>query len=340
MFYGRLNPLGGGFRETFDEQYHCFSGAFSDKPQLEGGDKILLPSSAFEQLARLQVEYPMLFEVRSSKGRTHVGVMEFTAPEGKCIMPFWIMQNLLCEEGSLVSVKNVSLPKATFVKFKPQSVDFLDISNPRAVLERQLRTFSCVTVGDQICLPYNDKRYYLEVQDVKPSEAACIIETDCNVDFDAPVGYVEPEHITRPPKKDDTSGGVAKNNPFGDAPEPLKARRRDVTDDDDADAFKAFGGSGQRLDGKALKDTQAAKIEAMKPTKKKGDDDDGTASEGGTANKTTTNPAFASAGRTASGATSKHAPAVMPPKPSAKFKPGKWSKTNTKAFSGSGHSLK
>jgi ubiquitin fusion degradation protein 1 len=60
-------------------------------------------------------------------------------------------------------VKNVSLPKATFVKFRPQSVDFLDITNPRAVLERALRNFSCVTVGDQICIPYNGKYYYIEV---------------------------------------------------------------------------------------------------------------------------------------------------------------------------------
>ena len=324
MFYGRLNPLGGypGGGERFDEQYHCFSGAFSDKPQLEEGDKILLPSSAFEQLARLQVEYPMLFEVRSSKGRTHCGVMEFTAPEGKCIMPFWIMQNLLAEEGSLVSVKNVSLPKATFVKFQPQSVDFLDISNPRAVLERQLRTFSCVTVGDQICLPYNDKRYYLEVQEVKPADAACIIETDCNVDFDAPIGYVDPSTTNGP--KSETSSASKMDI------EPLKARRE--RDDLVEPTFQAFAGSGQRLDGKALKDTQAAKLTAMPP-----------AGSGASGSSSAVPAAFASAGRTASGSLSKHAASVMPPKPKASFKPAgsKWSKNNTtKAFGGSGHSLK
>lgn len=39
-------------------------------------------------------------------------------------------------------MKNVSLPKATFVKFRPQSVDFLDISNPRAV--GCVRVYTCV----------------------------------------------------------------------------------------------------------------------------------------------------------------------------------------------------
>jgi len=44
-----------------------------------------------------------------------------------------MMNNLLLEEGSIVQVENVSLPVATFAKFQPQSPDFLDITNPKAV---------------------------------------------------------------------------------------------------------------------------------------------------------------------------------------------------------------
>ena len=43
------------------------------------------------------------------------------------------MSNLLLEEGGMVQVENVSLPVATFAKFQPQSPDFLDIHNPKAV---------------------------------------------------------------------------------------------------------------------------------------------------------------------------------------------------------------
>lgn len=134
----------------------------------------------------------MLFQLTAGDRSTHCGVLEFTAEEGCVYIPFWMMQNLLIEEGSLLTVKNVSLPKATFVKLQPQSVDFLEISNPRAVLEHALRNFSCVTLGDVIQIPYNNKNYHFELKDVKPERAACIIETDCNVDFDAPVGYQEP----------------------------------------------------------------------------------------------------------------------------------------------------
>mmetsp|Transcript_40670 Transcript_40670/g.95481 ORF Transcript_40670/g.95481 Transcript_40670/m.95481 type:complete len:332 (+) Transcript_40670:760-1755(+) len=142
----------------------------------------------------MSVEYPMLFRLESSQHgtATHCGVLEFTAQEGYCNIPFWMMQNLLIEEGSILTITNVSLPKASFVKLQPQHVDFLEISNPRAVLEHALRSYSCVTKGDVICLPYNNKNYHLELKEVKPQDAACIIETDCNVDFDPPLGYVEP----------------------------------------------------------------------------------------------------------------------------------------------------
>jgi ubiquitin fusion degradation protein 1 len=138
----------------------------------------------------------MLFQLTAASRRTHSGVLEFTAEEGCCYIPYWMMQNLLIEEGSLITVKNISLPKATFVKLQPQSVDFLEISNPKAVLEHALRNFSCVTLGDVIQIQYNDKNYHLALQQVQPADAACIIETDCQVDFDAPVGYVEPERTT------------------------------------------------------------------------------------------------------------------------------------------------
>ena len=46
------------------------------------------------------------------------------------------MQNLLLQEGDIVKFKSASLPKGSFVKLRPQSKDFLDISNPKAVCAR------------------------------------------------------------------------------------------------------------------------------------------------------------------------------------------------------------
>lgn len=154
---------------------------------------------------------------------THCGVLEFTAEEGSCYIPFWVMQNLLIEEGSVITITNVSLPKANFVKLRPQHVDFLQITNPRAVLEHALRNFSCVTKGDVICVPYNNRNYHFEMMEVKPQDAACIIETDCNVDFDAPVGYKEPSESRRTSdamsaSSDGKSSAANSNNPLANLP--------------------------------------------------------------------------------------------------------------------------
>lgn len=112
----------------------------------------------------MTISYPMQFELRNTEVDpqpvTHVGVLEFTASEGRCYVPWWIMQNLLVPEGGVLTVKNVTLPLASYIKFRPQSVDFLDISNPKAVLEATLRNFSCMTKNDMICLPYNGKEIF------------------------------------------------------------------------------------------------------------------------------------------------------------------------------------
>jgi ubiquitin fusion degradation protein 1 len=98
------------------------------------------------------------------------------------------------EEGGLLTVRNVSLAKATFIKLRAQSVDFLEVSNHRALLEVSLRKFTCLTVGDTICIPYSNRKFYLDIREVEPNGCASIIETDCNVDFEEPLGYKESKY--------------------------------------------------------------------------------------------------------------------------------------------------
>ncbi len=236
----------------FEERYCVYSMAFGGRANLEDGDKILLPPSALDALARMNVEYPMLFELTNGpqQRKTHCGVLEFSAEEGRCYIPFWMMQNLLIGEGSLIGVKNVSLEKAAFVKFRAQSVDFIEISNPRSVLEKTLRKFTCVTVGDVICIPYLDKKYYLEIREVVPNGAASIIETDCNVDFDEPLGYKESKYAQYESKAAASESQISAQ-PI--QPRALQKAKLEVENKADSKpAFVPFAGSGQRIDGKAV----------------------------------------------------------------------------------------
>jgi ubiquitin fusion degradation protein 1 len=164
------------------------------------GDKIVLPSSILEILIELEVQYPMTFELVTNNKKTHCGVLEFTAHEGTCCIPSWIMKNLYLKEGDSIYIRNVALQQATFIKFKPE-LKFLELSDPRAVLEYTLRTFSCVTIGDKLHFDYNSKEYIMEVIEVRPKKGCCIIEADIEVDFDEPDGYISPKNETNTSNK-------------------------------------------------------------------------------------------------------------------------------------------
>jgi len=185
----------GGVPGRFDHQYQCFPVSFMGREDLEKGNKIILPQSALDHLARLNISYPMLFQIENSSthSKSHCGVQEFIAEEGTCYIPYWMMCNLLLTEGDLIRVQNCSLPKGTFVKLQPVSSDFLDIHNPRAVLENSLRNFATLTVGDNVVIDYNKKKYEIEIVECKPAQAISIIEADVNVDFAPPKDYKEKE---------------------------------------------------------------------------------------------------------------------------------------------------
>lgn len=163
------------------------------------GGKIYLPQSALQKLTMLNVRYPMIFKIGNlTLGKsTHSGVLEFTAEEGRCYLPNWMMDTLGLDPGSLTEVESTDLNQGTFVKLEPQSTDFLDISDPKVVLENALRHFTTLTVGDIFELNYNEKIFKVKVLEVKPtsgSNGVCVIETDLETEFAPPVGYVEPDY--------------------------------------------------------------------------------------------------------------------------------------------------
>ena len=172
----------------------------------------MLPTSALDHLARLRVTYPMMFSITNRQlGRsTHCGVMEFSAEEGVCYVPYWMMQNLLLESGGIVELLNVTIPKGSFVKLQPHTTAFTQLNNPRVVLERALRNFSCLTQGDTISIEHGDDTFYLDVVEVKPGRAISIIETDVNVDFAPPKDM--PEDDARHPSHSSSASAAPRRS--------------------------------------------------------------------------------------------------------------------------------
>ena len=185
MFGGHFFPE---MPRPFNTQYRCYPAAMmpgAERSDVEGGGKIIMPPSALDQLTRLNIVYPMLFKLsnRQTERTTHCGVLEFIADEGKIYIPYWMMQNLMVDTGGMIQVESATLPVATFSKFQPLSKDFLDLSNPKAVLEMRLRHFACLSKGDIIAINYNNKIYELNVLETKVRNRREIFRTIGKLDF-------------------------------------------------------------------------------------------------------------------------------------------------------------
>jgi ubiquitin fusion degradation protein 1 len=60
--YGNRMPT------RFESQYNCFSTAVAGRSvNIDDGDKIILPPSALDVIAQMNVEYPLLFELSRGK---------------------------------------------------------------------------------------------------------------------------------------------------------------------------------------------------------------------------------------------------------------------------------
>ncbi|KIW28924.1 uncharacterized protein PV07_04777 [Cladophialophora immunda] len=197
-------PLGRSMGGRFDEYYRCYPVVMMsgpDRKNVNYGGKVFMPPSALDKLTRLHITYPMVFElINGNAGKsTHAGVLEFIAEEGRIYLPQWLMKTLELDPGDLLQIKSTDLPPGKFIKLQPQSPAFLDISDPRAVLENAFRNFSCLTKGDIFTFEYNDQTYDIAVLEIKPdtdSHSIVTMETDLEVDFATPVGYVPPERTS------------------------------------------------------------------------------------------------------------------------------------------------
>uniref|UniRef100_R7WCX0 Ubiquitin fusion degradation 1-like protein n=2 Tax=Triticinae TaxID=1648030 RepID=R7WCX0_AEGTA len=144
------------------------------------------------------------------------------------------MARLGLEEDDLVLMTSTSLPKATSVKLRPHTMDFLGAKDLKQLLEFNVRLNTpCVTVGDTIAVAEGDRRYLLDVVEAKPADAVSTLETDCEVDFSTPLDYVQPP-----------------------APVPAKVAAAPCQDCAHG-GERRFVGVGMRMDGKPVEQTPA-----------------------------------------------------------------------------------
>lgn len=264
---------------AYDEYFKAYSMAMlpgKERLNVSYGGKIIMPPSALAHLTNLEIESPWFFELRSAGAsevrRTHAGVLEFIADEGNVHLPAWMMRTLGLSEGDPIRLTGTTLPKGKMVKIQPQTVDFLEISDPKAVLEQAFRNFSALTPGDIVEISYNCLTFEILIMEITPNaDGISIIETDLEVDFAPPKGYVEPTPQPRPPPPTMASKLNIDNSRVDSIPPTRTSTPGSLAGTSAAGGSGVatpsgpFRGSGQTLSGRKSKGKKERQIEQLDP---------------------------------------------------------------------------
>ncbi|PPQ93277.1 hypothetical protein CVT25_015275 [Psilocybe cyanescens] len=254
---------------AYDEYLKAYSMAMlpgREREHVSYGGKLIMPQSSLANLSNLEIESPWMFKLRNPANpaaSTNAGVLEFTAEEGVVHLPYWMMKTLRLNEGDPIRITGTELPKGKFVKLQAQSVHFLEISDPKAVLESALRNFTTLTQGDIVEISYNSIVFGLLVMETKPGgEGIAVLDTDLEVDFAPPVGYVEPERPKAAPpttmasklKIDLDSQSPGSSRPGSSLSGGFAGTSTGVTNvSKDGDQWESFKGKGETLGGRKTK---------------------------------------------------------------------------------------
>ncbi|KAL5529723.1 hypothetical protein ACEPAG_5708 [Sanghuangporus baumii] len=259
----RRNP------RSYDEYMKAYSVAMlpgKERTNLSYGGKIIMPPSALANLSNMDLESPWMFKLSNPANpaaTTHAGVLEFIAEEGCVHLPYWMMKTLGLNEGDPIRITGAELPKGKFVKLQPQTVHFLEVSDPKAVLEHALRNFSALTQGDIIEISYNSIILdFLIMEAVPGGGGICVIDTDLEVDFAPPVGYKEPERPKPAPPPTMASKlkiDVNSNSPGSSRPSSALSGAFAGTSTGETalskngEVWESFKGKGETLSGRKTK---------------------------------------------------------------------------------------
>lgn len=102
-----------------------------------------------------------------------------------------MMQNLDLEDGDVVDLNLVELPKVHKLIFQPLNYAFTKIDNPKAELEQCLVAFPGMTQGDTVMVRIHGCDHFLRVVEVGAfggKTAGCLIDTQVEVEFEKPLG--------------------------------------------------------------------------------------------------------------------------------------------------------
>ncbi|KAF7697654.1 Ubiquitin fusion degradation protein 1 like protein [Cucumispora dikerogammari] len=158
------------------------------------GGKVILPEFILEILTFSSIPLPWTFKISNPQSQltTHVGVLDFTAPFGKIIVPRWLFKQLSLINNinnNEISLKYKSITPGKFCQLLPQQASWSEVENAKKTLEYNLVNYPILTEGDTIDLNFEDYGImgFTVLQVDNPRGMIYIIDTDLSVDLKPPL---------------------------------------------------------------------------------------------------------------------------------------------------------
>jgi len=176
--------------------YNCSSQSDNVLSQVKYSNKILLPEDILRSLMKKKHSPPFFFKVLNidmDYGQV-CGVQEFSAPPGVVHVPYHIMEDLGISEGQHIEIQLASPVKGTYIKIKPHKTEFINLDDPKEILEKVLsEKYPVVTRGHTIAIEHTHKVFYIDIVYTEPAPVIDILNVNLNVDFEQPHDYQIPE---------------------------------------------------------------------------------------------------------------------------------------------------
>jgi hypothetical protein len=176
---------------------------FSENPQrerLEYSNQVLLPpeilqNAGMDWFANNQSNFPAFFNLKYNGVSVNVGVLEFTEIPDIIYIPWHIFSLLGLQEGERVKVEMITeeIISATEITLKPHSYKFVELSDPKDILEKIIsKNYPIISLYDIIKINHEGIEYLISVTKLEPAPIVKMLNCDVNLIFEPALDYVSP----------------------------------------------------------------------------------------------------------------------------------------------------
>jgi len=154
---------------------------------------VYLPSQSLEMLSKFKTPTPYIFMISNpiAKIKAYCGVLEFTAKNETVCLPYWLMEYLKLKDGDNTIIQSfLDAKKGSYIKIRPMQTIFIELSNPKTVIENKIKSYAVLFQGQQIIFKHLGIEYNFLVVKTEPSNVISITDVDNVIlEFEEPADY-------------------------------------------------------------------------------------------------------------------------------------------------------